>query len=780
MKITLPVLLATLTIYCGATVLSLPPSLIATAASLARHHVRQTRDSRRSATITADATTIHLPQQHTYAVANPQPLQWQAVRPKKDATGFRLDGGNVATNGYTGTNTNSDDILGLSSMDSNNNAGIKLTHPFKVSGNLADGKDAYDLNALLAGAAESLKWKSENAQQAHRRQQQQPRSAQWWHIQAPRIRAMQMKEFFTPLKYWAHHCQPPEHNCPQEYYRALLADRSRAAAAEAKLMDDFTAKDGEKVKVKQATTSASAANEDDDVNVNAHAFAQNDGGGIYDSMDNINDDGAVDNVYSDADAVAEMSYDEDEDNNASNDILLLLSGEQDVMKFLSWAMQQLYPYQHFPQLNGSEGAEYYYPGMFNWKKLNLSGHLEPPLVVEEPHYVIVRREQLEDDLPPGIRIEDRKPKQRSALFQNIFNLNHGPQYKDDPFIPPRGRKHNLPDLDALLNRYETFVPNRGKRDKIKDIFKYDDLFFPNRGKKQGPPKAATVPHSGDDRANEVNTAEIAPEGNVDDGGQTDGRRAFLLSDQVDRSDDSNLTVSPAAVAISRLLAGWMKCVQPHELCVQLKRAVDVTRDGNASGIQRSGFEKNNDDNSNNNGDIIDSDIAVSDGYSSGNGGWPDRMARFRRVPTTFGGITRIAANRLRSMPTTIKSAERQQNKSPTRRQGRLPHQQPAMLRYFIRQLRQKQAQRRGSWQWPLLTNQVRTNINDLDLLTWRQQHQDNMNKPLTAQHSSLQQEQVEQPKGQQTEHHHLQHLLGGVSGITAGRSSPETADVGGI
>lgn len=27
------------------------------------------------------------------------------------------------------------------------------------------------------------------------------------------------------------------------------------------------------------------------------------------------------------------------------------------------------------------------------------------------------------------------------------------------------------------------MPNRGKRDKVKDLFKYDDLFFPNRGKK---------------------------------------------------------------------------------------------------------------------------------------------------------------------------------------------------------------------------------------------------------------------------------------------------------
>lgn len=60
----------------------------------------------------------------------------------------------------------------------------------------------------------------------------------------------------------------------------------------------------------------------------------------------------------------------------------------------------------------------------------------------------------------------------------------GLHFGNDPFIPPRGRKHNLPDLDALLQRYETFVPNRGRRDKIKDIFKHDDLFYPNRGKRQ--------------------------------------------------------------------------------------------------------------------------------------------------------------------------------------------------------------------------------------------------------------------------------------------------------
>lgn len=63
----------------------------------------------------------------------------------------------------------------------------------------------------------------------------------------------------------------------------------------------------------------------------------------------------------------------------------------------------------------------------------------------------------------------------------------------DPFIPPRGRKHDYgkPNLSGLIKNYnDLFVPNRGKKehkerrkDNIKDIFKYDDLFVPNRGKK---------------------------------------------------------------------------------------------------------------------------------------------------------------------------------------------------------------------------------------------------------------------------------------------------------
>ncbi|XP_013110335.2 uncharacterized protein LOC106089109 [Stomoxys calcitrans] len=144
----------------------------------------------------------------------------------------------------------------------------------------------------------------------------------------------------------------------------------------------------------------------------------------------------------------------------NDDILLLLTAEQNLVQFLNWAMHELYPFEKFANVS-EHGADHYHPGMFSWKKLNLSGRLEPPMYVEEPHYVIVRREYDADD-----------------------DLKRGLHSRDDPFIPPRGRKHNLPDLDSLLQRYETFVPNRGRRDNIKDIFKYDDLFYPNRGKRQ--------------------------------------------------------------------------------------------------------------------------------------------------------------------------------------------------------------------------------------------------------------------------------------------------------
>ncbi|KAM7363956.1 natalisin isoform 2-T2 [Cochliomyia hominivorax] len=152
-----------------------------------------------------------------------------------------------------------------------------------------------------------------------------------------------LNRFFKPTKYWSRQCPlENENNCLQEYYSALIADRNNAL-------------------LKQLQHKQNLGNV-----ANTATYNHND----------INDD----------------------------DIVLLLTAEQNLVKFLSWALAELYPY----------------------------------------------------------------------------GLNYG----GDPFIPPRGRKHNLPDLDALLHRYETFVPNRGRRDKIKDIFKYDDLFYPNRGKRQ--------------------------------------------------------------------------------------------------------------------------------------------------------------------------------------------------------------------------------------------------------------------------------------------------------
>ncbi|XP_017100157.2 uncharacterized protein natalisin [Drosophila bipectinata] len=217
----------------------------------------------------------------------------------------------------------------------------------------------------------------------------------------------------TPThRYWSSRCQGrPNNLCPQEYYRTRLAARNKEALARLHLQ-----------------------------------------------LSSIQDPSSEDA----SDSVEEDDDDEDADAEDNNEVFMLLTGEQDLIKFLHWAMQLLYPYQQRPPGNLSDGAaENYYPGMFLWKKLNLSGHLEPPLIVDEPQYVLVRREKLFD----GYQWGDEMSKE------------------NDPFIPPRGRKHNSPDLDALMNRYEPFVPNRGKRDKVKDLFKYDDLFYPHRGKK---------------------------------------------------------------------------------------------------------------------------------------------------------------------------------------------------------------------------------------------------------------------------------------------------------
>ncbi|XP_053969865.1 uncharacterized protein LOC128871804 [Anastrepha ludens] len=815
MRITLSVLLATLTIYCSSSVLSLPPSLIATAASLGRHYARQKR-SNQGAVAAAAAATDHLLLQPNVVTDSLPPHAWQTTLLSKKDPRFILGGKNIASNGYTGTEAANDDITQLSSFELNNNAGNKMTHPNHVSGNKLSekAKDAherrggnamiefnrklpseYDLNTLLASAAAAghLELQRDAAQSMGK--QQQSGSALWRrHMQpadvAPRIRAMQMKEFFTPLKYWAHHCQSTEHNCPQEYYRALFADRSRAAAAAAKQMDDFTPSVAGDAVAVQPTANAAGDDDDDDVNMNAHAFVF--GGG--DPLANFNDDAAVDNVYNEAGEVADMASsdgdhnneddddDDDEDTNAANDILMLLNGEQDVMKFLSWAMQQLYPYQHFANKSGNGGAEYYHPGMFNWKKFNLSGHLEPPLLVEEPHYVIVRREQLEEDLQPGARTANRQSTQRSSPYLSVFNFNHGPQYKADPFIPPRGRKHNLPDLDALLNRYETFVPNRGKRDRIKDIFKYDDLFFPNRGKKQQkPPKATALALNGqsqrhyDDETNDLKGIGSANEGNSD----YVGDRALLLDSQVDDSDDNSKTYSDTIDsnleadgdsngdgendAIVSAFVGWP--LENDDNAALTSNQINGTDQSDKSSMPKIGAINALTH------AMLKRPVMIAAQPQHWRSAFKNR--RMRRVAGIFAGATRLAANRLRSMSTV------------SQRHRHLRSEQ------FQKQQQKKQTQRRTTWQMSLPpSNQVRTNINDLDRLPWRlvkqkpkQRHNKNaltaQHLPLTwLQHLPVEQELTQSERLQQLQRQLQQHLLDRVDGVDAGRSSPpETLDI---
>ncbi|EDV91513.1 GH17482 [Drosophila grimshawi] len=177
---------------------------------------------------------------------------------------------------------------------------------------------------------------------------------------------------------------------------------------------------------------------------------------MQDQLDSSNNDATSDMDTSDSNEDTNVK-------NSNNEVFMLLTGEQDLAKFLHWAMVQLYPHQHPNDNLSASAAEFYHPGMFIWKTFNFSGHLEPPLIVDEPQYVLVRREK-----------QDQK---------DSYQLGDDLKVRDDPFIPPRGRKYTSPDLEELLQRHEAFVPNRGKRDKVKDLFKYDDLFYPNRGKK---------------------------------------------------------------------------------------------------------------------------------------------------------------------------------------------------------------------------------------------------------------------------------------------------------
>uniref|UniRef100_A0A1A9ZTH9 Natalisin n=1 Tax=Glossina pallidipes TaxID=7398 RepID=A0A1A9ZTH9_GLOPL len=167
------------------------------------------------------------------------------------------------------------------------------------------------------------------------------------------------------------------------------------------------------------------------------------------------------NVDTIAAEVSESVDDSTESMRSNDDIFLLLNAENSLIKFLTWALLQMYRTRDLLDLNDLTSADNYDPTMFLWKKLNSSGQLEPPLMVDEPYYVIARRQSHGDGEPEW-------------------------DYRSDPFIPKRGRKHDLPDLYSLLQRYETFVPNRGKRLSKTDInllLKSMEPFTPTRGKR---------------------------------------------------------------------------------------------------------------------------------------------------------------------------------------------------------------------------------------------------------------------------------------------------------
>ncbi|XP_017485046.1 PREDICTED: uncharacterized protein LOC108373633 [Rhagoletis zephyria] len=411
--------------------------------------------------------------------------------------------------------------------------------------------------------------------------------------------------------------------------------------------------------------------------------------------------------------------------------------------------------------------------------------------------------------------------------QHLIALSY-PPYKDDPFIPPRGRKHNLPDLDALLNRYETFVPNRGKRDKIKDLFKYNDLFFPNRGKKLKPPKAGTLAlggqwqrSPGDDEANEVTGSYSENEGNASDSEES----VRLLDNQVDGNDDSNLTAPPVRDAIRRMQGGRKRHLQPHELGLAGSGRNAGADDGETIRIL---FDKSSDDNGNNYSDTIDNNLAaVVDGNGDGGkdaaavtaivnwlqsnraitknlfnendqsvtstfsaqqplvrGAFTD--PRMRRVARTFAAATRPAANHWRSMFSMTRQplqTIRQQLHYDQRRRATVQQQQPtkSALRLYGRHLRheqlqneprqKKQAQRRAAWQLSLLPTPARASNNDFEFLFAR--HLQQSNRPsMIVQHPSL---TWWQPKQLQLQQHSL---VGPVDdGVAARRSSsPENTE----
>lgn len=76
----------------------------------------------------------------------------------------------------------------------------------------------------------------------------------------------------------------------------------------------------------------------------------------------------------------------------AEDIFLLLNAEQDLIKFLHWAMNQLQPLEEYNRSLVNDS-------MFQWKNSNLSWRREP-MYVQEPRYIIAPAESKKDDYSP--------------------------------------------------------------------------------------------------------------------------------------------------------------------------------------------------------------------------------------------------------------------------------------------------------------------------------------------------------------------------------------------
>lgn len=125
------------------------------------------------------------------------------------------------------------------------------------------------------------------------------------------------------------------------------------------------------------------------------------------------------------------------------------------------------PYNIWDPRNLEDTLSQEISGLQIWNSVNLSSKRERPNYISEPAYLLIRKE-LDD------------PEKLAKVIQNEY------------FVPPRGRRNNF---NNILKPEDLFMPNRGKKDQkssesikksttnFKDILTAPDLFVPNRGKK---------------------------------------------------------------------------------------------------------------------------------------------------------------------------------------------------------------------------------------------------------------------------------------------------------